>query len=417
MKKDIFNRRIKRVLKKLAEGNGNSCLALESAPERTRSGTNDTYVVNPDFYYLTGSSILNTVLLISNAWEKPILITNKPNPLKAVWDGPQESAEKLARDIKADLIYTEELSFLNIILGKIRNIDNLYCPRQQASHLNQVLFYLNSLDKLTAMRFPRSILSAESLVATERLIKDAYEIELLEKAIEITANSLETIRHLITPGMPEANLTAALEFQFKIHGASGLAFNTIMASGKNAAVLHYHQNTSKLKKDDYLLIDSGAEYQNYCADISRCYPVGGEHRGIYAEIYQIVLSANQVAIAKVKDQAQVKNVYLAAAKELTIGLKELGILQGKISDLMAKRAYAPYFMHSIGHSLGMETHDPGGHREGKELFLKTGMVFTIEPGLYFSKKIKNIPAGGIRIEDDILVTKSGYKNLSQIISK
>ncbi len=417
MKKDIFNQRIKRVLKKLAEGNGNSCLALESAPERIKSGTNDTYVVNPDFYYLTGSKILNAVLLISNAWEKPIIITNKPNPLKVVWDGPQESAEKLAREIKADLIYTEELSFLNIILSKIRSFENLYCPKQQASHLNQVLFYLNSLDKLTAMRFPRSILSTEAFVATERLIKDPEEIELMQKAIQITGDSLAAIQHLITPGMPEANLTAALEFQFKIHGANGLAFNTIMASGKNAAVLHYHQNSSKLKKDDYLLIDCGAEYQNYCADISRCYPVGGDHRGIYAEIYQIVLSANEAAIAKVKDKAQIKNVYLAAAKELTIGLKELGVLKGKVSELMAKRAFAPYFVHSIGHSLGMETHDPGGHREGKELFLKTGMVFTIEPGLYFSKATKNIPAGGIRIEDDILVTKTGYKNLSQIISK
>jgi Xaa-Pro aminopeptidase len=190
------------------------------------------------------------------------------------------------------------------------------------------------------------------------------------------------------------------------------SFQTIVAAGKSAAVLHYHDYTRILKSKELILIDCGAEYNNYAADISRTYPVGDQLSPQLAALLEIVSDAQHAAISEIKAGVSFGKAYAAAAKELTKGLITLKVLKGSLKSLLKKSAFKPYFPHGIGHSLGLDVHDIGRMRNNNESLLKKGMVLTIEPGLYFSKPHGLIPACGIRIEDDVLVTDKGCQILS-----
>jgi Xaa-Pro aminopeptidase len=194
--------------------------------------------------------------------------------------------------------------------------------------------------------------------------------------------------------------------------SAAIGFNSIVAAGANAATLHYEALAAKIRKEDMVLIDSGAQLNRYCADITRVLPASGMFSQIHRIIYEIVLQAQLAALKKVKAGVKILTIYDAAAEVITEGLKELGVLKGPLKALLKKKAFKPYFPHGIGHSLGLDVHDLSQLRGNNEAVLEAGMVFTIEPGLYFSKSISNVPACGVRIEDNVLVTKSGCEILS-----
>ncbi len=210
----------------------------------------------------------------------------------------------------------------------------------------------------------------------------------------------------------EYQIAANIEYWFKLQDC-GVAFPSIAAAGRSAATLHYQDHSQALRSSEMLLIDCGATYKGYAADITRVLPVSGRFDKQQARIYDAVLAAQLAAIAKIKHGVRILDVYNAAAKELCYVLRDLKIIKGKnISKPLKDKAFAPWFPHGIGHSLGLDTHDIGKLRGNNDARLKAGMVFTVEPGLYFPKKIAGVAACGVRIEDDILVTKTGCRVLS-----
>jgi Xaa-Pro aminopeptidase len=242
------------------------------------------------------------------------------------------------------------------------------------------------------------------------MVKDPSEIAHIRKAAEITEGALMHVLPLIEAGTKEREVAAFIEYFYRVHGAEP-AFGTIVATGPSAATLHYHSLSRTLKTGELLLIDTGAEFGMYASDITRMIPVGGTTTSELQDLHDIVLRAQMMAIRKIKPGVMMNEVYNAAARELTYGLKYLGILKGSVSQLLKKGAFKAWFPHGIGHSLGIDVHDVSP--SGPAIPLEKGMVVTIEPGLYFQKPTGPLPACGVRIEDDVLVTARGHEVLTR----
>lgn len=408
---DVFSRRIRRVTQGFKAAPVPQALILSSAPAMIRSrDTHYPYRPNSDFYYLTGSESHDTTLLLSSKRRRPLIVAPKSDPLKIVWEGaPLESAEKLAQRLGADLILTNDP--LREIGTELHGVRELFYPNLPGSVGWNAARRLIEVPSHLRGNSPTHFSHTDAVLEPMRLFKEPGEVKLIREAAAITNHALFETMPFVIPGQAESTIAATIEYWFRLNGAVA-GFNTIAATGPSAATLHYSQQTRTLKRGDLLLIDCGAEHQFYSADITRVVPVGGVFVAPTKEVYEIVLAAQKAAIKAVKNNVLIRTVYDAAARELTHGLVSLGILRGKVSALMAKKAYKPYFPHGIGHSLGLDVHDVGNLRGNNEAVLKSGMVFTIEPGLYFPKKTKNVPACGVRIEDDVLVTARGAEVLS-----
>lgn len=414
-RKAFFKKNIKKINKLLKESAKHSCLILASAPTHSNSGGESRFRQNSDFYYTLGSEIKESFLFFSNKSKEPVLIAPNSSANLEVWYGKQDLPEKLSRDYELDCLLYSGDTALNELSKLVKGHNLLYIDAHTNSQTELLVSHLHK-EAAFNPHFPREINSAGKLVAQARVIKESYEIRQIKKALSITNQALEQAQELIIPGVYEYEVLAELDYSIKMQQSSP-AFPYIIASGPNAAVLHYFGSDRKLRDKDFLLIDCGASYNYYNSDISRTYPVGNKANPVYQEIYDIVLAAQTAVIRKCRPGADFRKLFQSCCKDLCAGLKELGVLKGSLKQLMAKKAYQPYFMHSLGHSLGLDVHDPSSHRDHKSGILQPGMVVTIEPGLYFSKKTQNIPAGGVRIEDNILITKDGSENLSTSIKK
>jgi Xaa-Pro aminopeptidase len=404
-----FLNRIKTVQKNLKGGTA----LISAAPETIRSADQYyPYRQDSDFFYLTGSHEPDQALFICDKSNKQILLGKKKSALKKLWDGSGETLKQRAQIIGIEYFEVENLLTAAIELTK--RADSFFY--QSREHTISFKIFEQFTRASSVQRKPTSFCSIESVIHPMRLIKDPFEIYAIQTAADITMHAIIGSLDTIQAGNSELVVAKTVEYWFGVMEARQ-GFGTIAASGKNAATLHYHQLTSKLKTGDTFLLDCGAEYQGYNGDISRTFPVGGKFIGASADVYDIVLASQKKALSKVKDGVKIKSIYDAAAMLMIEGLKDLKILKGTARSLFAKNSHKPYFPHGIGHSLGIDVHDVGGHRGNNDAVLKSGMVFTIEPGLYFSKSVKNIPAMGVRIEDDILVTKTGYKNLTEALPK
>ena len=220
------------------------------------------------------------------------------------------------------------------------------------------------------------------------------------------------------PGMFEYELEAIWRYSCHKQGLPEVAYPAIVAAGANACVLHYTANQAKIQSGDCLLVDAGAEYQGYAADITRCFPANGRFSPEQLAIYELVLETQQAVIEAIKPGLPWDELQNIAAKTMTQGLIKLGILKGSLSSLLKKKAYQRYYMHNIGHWLGLDVHDVGTYREGKNWrALKPGMVFTVEPGCYINANDQSVEAKwrgiGIRIEDDLLLTSKGPSILTK----
>ncbi len=369
------------------------------------------YRANSDLFYFTGVCTPDTTLVIRN-YAKPnaVLIVSPVDPIRKVWEGapidPRPLAKAAGVEVSVSKRHTQ--SVLELLVGA----DCAYTQAIRGTTSSSVRQDLSSRSVDQLGKLPATFSELEKFTAHLRLFKEPSEIEAIVRATYVTGDALQSAFPYLQPGATERDIGAFIDYYYRCAGGEP-AFGTIVAAGRSAATLHYHALSRTMRRGELVLIDTGIELDMYAADITRTVPVGGTISPVHRTLYEAVLSAQQAAISKIKDGVLIKDVYSAAATELTIGLKEVGVLKGATSALMKREAYKPYFPHGIGHSLGIDVHDVGSLRGNQGARLKAGMVFTVEPGLYFNKGVGKVPPCGIRIEDDVLVTKVGSSVLTE----
>src|SRR5690554_1345938 len=376
--------------------------------------SNDQYFpfsVNRNFFYLTNIVQQDVILVIINGKNKAdsFLFVEKQDPIKALWDGKTLTFEE-ASDISG--IKLENIrdintfkTFINQLLGFSRAaqfgvINNLYFDLDKQKYSDYLSLTEFNANKFKKLYFAINILNSNPLLTTLRMVKDKFEVEQTKKAIEITNDALNHLLKTIKPGINEFEIEA--EYNYILNKNNVIpSFDTIAAGGKNATILHYVDNNQKINDNELLLLDLGVDYNNYCSDISRTYPVNGKFTVRQKQIYEIVLKANKETIKWLKPGRTISEFNEFGKKILTEGLKSIGLIK-EDSEI------TKYYYHSLGHYLGLDIHDVGHYSE----VIPEGAIITVEPGLYIAEE-----GIGIRIEDDILITKDGNINLSESIIK
>jgi len=406
-----FKKRLKELRSLMKQDGMPSALVVSAAPHKTRNrDTAFPYRQESDFYYLTGLTEPGFTLLVSTELERPLLLTAPLDPARIVWDGAPQPAKALARSIDAELIISKNITAE--IFSKLRGLERCFFQNTPGTIGYEIASKLLATPSHQRGSLPAQLAHLDHLVGEMRLFKDKAEIEAIRQAARITNSALYGALSLSQAGSSEREIAAVIEFYFRSQGAAP-SFNPIVASGPAAATLHYEKLNRTLRKGELLLFDIGAEYHGYAGDISRVIPVGGKFSEIQRDLYTIVLEAQKAAIKKMRPGVALVDAHKAAAKTITEGLVEIKALRGRVSKLLKTGAYKKFFPHSIGHSLGLDVHDVGRIPQRGPLILKKGMVFTVEPGLYFAKRIGSIAPCGIRIEDDVLVTSGAPEILSE----
>lgn len=394
-----------------------SIALVHSALYKTRS--NDTeypYRQDSNFYYLTGFKEDNACLMLVKKKKKykTILFVEKKDETKELWTGKRLGAEQAKKAFLVDEVF--EIDTLEDIFKE--NMDfkqNLYFD-----------FKLNYLRFKALKRFSKGINTHKNIaknIENMRLIKSKAEIKIIKKAIMITTKAHHDAMRTQKEGKYEYEIQAVFENIFKLRGAYSDAYTSIVAGGNAANTLHYIDNNKILQKNDLILIDAGCEYDYYASDITRTIPVSGRFTKPQKELYNMVLDVQLQIISMIKPGVMKSELQLASEELLCQGMINLGILKGKRKKLLKAKAHKKYYPHGIGHWMGIDVHDEAPYKDecGKELAFLKGMVLTIEPGIYCDANDESIPKKyrgiGIRIEDDILVTKNAYKNLSAKIVK
>ena len=423
-----MNKEFEKRRRKLAKLIGKDGIAvIPTASTRVRSRDTDyPYRPDSDFYYFTGFSEPNAVMILAPGREDGpfIVCLREKNPLTEIWDGHMEGLNGVKKNYEADQSFDiEDLETIltSLFLGR----QKVFFTLGQDEVLDKIL--MKSFNAVRAGQrrggvVPSEIQALEPLVHEMRLIKSKYEISLMKKSAKISVDAHKRIFENCKPGVFEYQIEADIIHEFGKHGAVP-AYTSIVASGQNACTLHYISNRDKMKSGQLLLTDAGCENEMYAADITRTIPVSGEYSKEQKEIYELVLEVQKNAINSIKPGQTFEGLQSDAIKGLTKGLKKLGLLKGRVDQLIKSEAYKDFYMHGIGHWLGMDVHDVGSYmdQKGKSRKFENGMVLTIEPGIYISKKNKNVPNQyrgiGIRIEDDVLVTKSGCDVLTKALPK
>ena len=266
-------------------------------------------------------------------------------------------------------------------------------------------------------RGPSLLADPGALLDEVRAVKDPAEIECLRHAAEITVEAFREALPLVRGGAGEWEIEAALEGGFRARGADGPAFATIVAAGANACTLHYATNSGRIKEGDLVVVDAGAEFRSYAADVTRTVPASGRLSEVRRDLYEVVLAARGAALGVCAPNAELECVHRAAARVIANGLIELGVLDSSLDEALETRSYRRYFPHRTSHWLGLDTHDPGPYRrDGEPATLLPSMLLTVEPGLYFPPDDRELPAGlagcGVRIEDDVLITRASAEVLT-----
>lgn len=364
------------------------------------------FTPNRNFYYLTGLKEEEHILVMSkiNGVKSSVLYIKDIDLELEKWIGKSIRKEEATELTAVDTVKFNS-QFESDIHGMITMKEeiNLYLDLERMS-INREGTVSHRFANDIVNKYPQvRVNNVYSKIGALRLIKSEEEVEKIKKAIEITKSGIELLMKESKVGMKEYELEAYFDFNCKTKGATGLAFTTIAAAGKNATTLHYVDNNSELKENDLILFDLGAEYNCYNADITRTFPVNGKFTERQKEVYNAVLRVNEEVISLIKPGVKYKEIN----EKATDLIAEECIKLGLITD---KKDVRKYYYHSIGHSLGMDTHDiETPHRD---IVFAPGVIFTVEPGIYIEEE--NI---GIRIEDDILVTEDGNVNLSKDIIK
>jgi Xaa-Pro aminopeptidase len=422
--KQEFARRRKALI---AHMEPNSIAILPAAREKIRNrDTHYAYRQNSDFYYLTGFPEPEAVLVIipERAHGETILFCREKNREREIWDGYRAGQVGACEDYGADDAFPIG-DIDDILPGLLEGRERVYYSLGRDPQFDQqVMGWVNRIrDQVRSGAVPPGeFLDLDHIVHDLRLFKSAAEIRLMRKAAEISAQAHCQAMKISRAGMYEYELEAEILHHFLRSGSRSPAYTSIVGSGHNACILHYVENTRQMKTGELVLIDAGCELEHYASDITRTFPVNGVFTEEQKAIYQLVLDAQAAAIAAVKPGNHWNVPHEVSVRVITQGLVDLGLLQGNTDELIATNAYKPFYMHRIGHWLGMDVHDVGDYKiEGEWRLLEAGMVMTVEPGIYISpddetvaKKWRGI---GVRIEDDVLITKDGNDILSKDVPK
>lgn len=404
----------------------NSIAILPSAPVRTRNRDVEyPYRQDSDFLYLSGFPEPEAVVVLVPGREQGeyILFCRDKDLDQEVWHGRRYGPEAAMNDFGADDAFPID-DIDDILPGLMEHCERVYYTMGLDPQFDkQVMDWVNSLRKTarSGTHVPYEFVSLDYLLHDMRLYKSRDELRLMKKAASISAEAHKRAMKFCKPGVFEYQLDAEILHEFQMQGA-GWAYPSIVGGGANGCILHYTENNMPLKDGDLVLIDAGAEYEGYDADITRTFPVNGRYSEAQKEIYELVLEANYEAIKKVKPGNHWDDPHNEAVKVLTRGMIELGLLKGSVSKLIKEEeAYKKYYMHRTGHWLGMDVHDVGDYKVDEEWrLLEPGMVMTIEPGLYIphgSRGAKRWWDIGVRIEDDVVVTKDGHEVLTDGVPK
>jgi len=403
---NIFQSRIKRALTTLRNGAAPEAVVISSNPHQIRSrDTHFPYRPNSDLYYFTGITADHVTLVLRPHKEPHALLLCAPvDKTKMLWDGPGDPFRSQARAAGVAVQVTNTMR--SSLLDALRGASGVY-----TQDIPGTLSFAVREETMVRRSSPVSALPTtchelEPFVARLRLFKDKAEIAAIREAASLTGNVLCAVTASLQAGISERELGAFIDFQYRLNGGVP-AFETIVASGPSAATLHHRTGRRVFREGEFVLIDTGAELNMYASDITRTLAVGEIKTKSLHVIHAAVCAAQLAAIKRIRHGVLIEEVYLAAAKELSRALRDLGVLKGSLDSIMKKKAFRPWFPHGIGHSLGLDVHDVGNLRNNTGARLEAGMVLTVEPGLYFPEKTRYVPQCGVRIEDDVLVTKKG----------
>ncbi len=406
---------------------GDNCIAiLPAAAVKTRNRDVDfPYRPDSDFYYLTGFVEPQAVMALLPGRERGefIMFCRERDPQWETWNGRLAGLEGACGDYGADDAYPIT-DIDDVLPGLLEDRERVYYTIGNDAAFDQRMFaWVNQVRgrARNGVSAPGEFVSLNHILHDMRLYKSRAEIKALRQAAGIAAAAHERAMRTCRPGLTEYQVEAELIHEFMRQGARQPAYPPIVGGGPNSCILHYVENTRKLQKDDLLLIDAGAEYEFYASDVTRTFPVSGRFSARQRAVYEVVLAAQRAAIAQVRPGNCWEQPHQAAVATLTEGLVALGVLKGQPQQLVEEQQYQRYFMHKTGHWLGLDVHDVGDYKVGGEWRpLEPGMTLTIEPGLYFAPSEELAEEWwnmGVRIEDDVLVTKDGNEVLSDSAPK
>lgn len=410
----------------LAQLPANSVAILAAAHEQTRSrDTEYSFRQHSDFWYYTGFNEPEALLLLIKDQQEQIqelLLCRDKDPLAELWQGKRlgQAGVTATLGVAAASISEQQQHLTAAINGKTAVYLNLGEQSALEQQLATIMHTLRQREK-RGDSAPVTLHDLRPLSSEQRLRKDADELAIMRQAAQISVQAHHRAMQFSQAGGWEYQLEAEILHEFAMNGARFAAYNTIVGSGENGCILHYTENNQPLTAGDLVLIDAGCELKGYAADISRTFPVNGKFSSEQAAIYQIVLDAQLACIAAVKPGATFADLNAIAEHILTDGLLKLGILHGDLTELIINKACKQYFMHGIGHWLGLDVHDVGAYRvAGVDRPFEPGMILTIEPGLYIAPQSTADHKWwglAVRIEDNILVTAQGHDNLTSACVK
>ncbi len=396
-------------------------LVLAAAPVQYRSRDGERpYHPDRDLFYLTGTTEPQTVAVLSGAGEPRFtLFVRDRDPEAELWSGP-----RLGRDGAMERFRPDEchpIGELDECLPRLlQGADRIYFRLGRRDTLEEHVVRALSWARGRGARTgtgPRAVEDPGEILDDLRVVKDDWELGLLRRAAAVSVEGQRAGASAARPGAGEWVVAAEVDRAFSAAGARGPAYETIAGSGVNACTLHYTDNSKTVAEGDLVLVDAGAEHGLYAGDITRTWPASGRFTPEQRDVYEVVDAARRAAIEVVRPGATIADVHVAATRVIVEGLVALGVLKGSVEEVLENQEHKPYFPHQTSHWLGLDVHDPGDYaRGGVPRTLEPGMVFTVEPGLYFRPGQDGGPerlAGiGVRIEDDVVVTAEGCEVLT-----
>jgi Xaa-Pro aminopeptidase len=411
----------------LAQCQPNSVCIVPAASLVTRSrDTEYLFRQDSDFWYLTGFEEPNAWLIISNhpryGESYRAMVVQAKDKQAEVWQGKRLGAEAALSRFSLDEAF-EEQELEEAILEAMQGQQHLYVALgANEQHDQLIVNALKTLKEAPKQSLaPATVHDIQPLLHEMRVYKSASEVAVMKAACEISARAHKRAMQFAHPGCFEYQLEAELHHEFAMAGARSPAYGTIVGSGENACILHYTQNSAQVNNGDLVLIDAGAEYQGYAADITRTFPVNGKFSEAQRAIYSLVLKAQKSVLDMLAPGVTLPQAMTHSAEVITEGLIELGILSGSIAENLDNQTWRQFYMHGLGHFLGLDVHDVGDYKhDGDDRALSPGMVITVEPGIYISsdcdvpERFKGI---GVRIEDDVAITATGVEILTKDVPK
>ncbi len=423
-KSEVFKERRRRFLAAIGEG---AVAILPSAPVAVRSNDVEyVYRQDNDLYYLTGFTESHCAAIFAPGHPDGEFAMFVPprDKERETWTGKRAGVEGAMIDYGADKAYTID-EFDKTAPHYLEHASRLYYALGSDEQMNRHV--LAMVHGAQAMRprtgaGPTSILDPREILHEARLKKEPGELELMRRAIAISAEAHKRAMAEARGGMMEWEVEALVDYTFRKNGAAGPSYPSIIASGPNAAVLHYVTNDRELRQGELLLIDAGCEYRFYASDVTRTFPINARFSSLQGALYEVVLDAQLKAIETIKPGVRVEDPHNAAVDVLVDGMRHLGLLTGSKDEIMSSGSYCRFYMHRTSHWLGMDVHDVGLYRVGGESrVLEPGMVLTVEPGIYIAsddeEAAESFRGIGIRIEDDVLVTSSGHEVMTSAVPK